>query len=1213
MEKTFSLTPQQEAVVTNRGGNLLVAAAAGSGKTKVLVDRIMERICHEHQNITDFLVITYTKAAATELRAKITTELSKRLAANPSDKHLQNQLHLVYGAQISTVHSFCANLLRSYSAMAKLAPDFRVMEAQESRVMKADVMEDLLEHIYANLEKHPNIKSFIEELAFGRDDRAVPAILYGVYDTVQSHPWREDWVKHCLSSMDVSHFTDAVETPWGKYLVENAKSYIRSQLPLVEMAIDICNCDEAMAAAYADTLQADYRKLVSIVCAKTWNDIVLAKDIPWERLKPVRKTSDVPELTKERIKQLRDKYKGAVKNKLQAFDALSETVLEDLQKTENSIKGVFELVKLFTNRYGTKKLTNNVVDFSDLEHLTIGLLLDPKTHERTEVAADICKNYCEIMVDEYQDSNGVQETIFEAISSGSNRFMVGDVKQSIYRFRLADPSIFLSHYNAYKSYTDAREGEPRKILLSQNFRSRPEILEATNDVMNSCMSPLVGGINYTEDEALSAGRTDFPEDEKISENAVELIAINMEGIAHAEAEDDAEGSDIDSVAKIDIEAQYVAKRIQKMLVEDTIMDEETHEMRPVTPNDIVILMRSTKNSAPHFVKALTDLGIASKSSRNKSIMDTTEIQTLYAYLQIIDNPGQDIPLVSVMASPLVGFTADDLADIRINSKDTSCFYEALVAYTENPELPDNHKSKAFMQQLSKLRSMVPYSRLSDLFNELLFVTDAEDVFGSLKNGEQRMANVRKFADMITSFEMGGARGLFSFLCHIESLIEQGEELPQASACLLEDEAVTLMSVHASKGLEFPIVFLSDMSRRFNISDVKGTTLLHPTLGVGVQLVEKDKGYRHPTIARTAIADSILAETKSEELRVLYVAMTRAKQRLIMTYCDKLTRTMQRLFADVEYPLPATVSQSVNTPGEWVLLTALLRPEAKCLRKLTGRGTTEHHKGKYPWNIKVINANDIHSKTLTMSEISESAALTEDDVVLPVEELEGLDTIAIQEDLSFVYPHMAAIHTPAAATASSLGLEKKKISIRRPNFARKKGFSAAEKGTATHMFLQYADFQKCACEVDGIQNEINRLKEQKFMSDDEIGAILVPALKTLFTSDAGKKLASIPLSKLQREYRFSVLMPGNVIYGPEASDDDVLLQGVIDLFYIDEEGMHIVDFKTDYVDSDEVKAEKVHHYKTQLDTYAAALKEIHPDLPIASEELLFVRYGDICKV
>lgn len=1206
MEKTFSLTPQQQAVVTNRGGNLLVAAAAGSGKTKVLVDRIMERICREHQNITDFLVITYTKAAATELRAKITTELSKRLAADPGDKHLQDQMHLVYGAQISTVHSFCANLLRSYSALAKLAPDFRVMETQESRVMKADVMEDLLEHVYANLEKHPNIKSFIEELAFGRDDRAVPAIVYGVYDTIQSHPWREEWVKHCLSSMDVSKFSDAVETPWGEYLVENAKSYIRSQLPLVEMAIDICDCDEAMTTAYADTLQADYRKLVSIICAKTWNEIVLAKDIPWDRLKPVRKTSEVPELTKERIKQLRDKYKGAVKNKLQAFDAMSATVLGDLQKTESSIKGVFELVKLFSNRYGAKKLTNNVVDFSDLEHLTIELLLDPKTHERTDVAKDICKNYCEIMVDEYQDSNGVQETIFEAISSGSNRFMVGDVKQSIYRFRLADPSIFLSHYNAYKSYTDAREEEPRKILLSQNFRSRPEILEATNDVMNSCMSPLVGGINYTEEEALSAGRTDFPEDESVSKDTVELVAINMEEIASSEKEDD---EDTESIAKIDIEAQYVAKRIQKMLREDKIMDEDTHEMRPVTPNDIVILMRSTKNSAPHFVKALTDLGIASKSSRNKSIMDTTEIQTLYAYLQIIDSPVQDIPLVSVMASPLVGFTADELADIRIKNKDSSCFYEALVSYAERPELPDNHKSKVFLQQLTNLRSMVSHSRLSDLFTELLFVTDAEDVFGSLKNGEQRMANVRKFADMITAFEMGGARGLFSFLCHIESLIDQGEELPQASACLLEDEAVTIMSVHASKGLEFPIVFLSDMSRRFNISDVKGTTLLHPTLGVGVQLVEKDKGYRHPTIARTAIADSILAETKSEELRVLYVAMTRAKQRLIMTYCDKLTRTMQRLFADVEYPLPATVSQSVNTPGEWILLTALLRPEAKCLRELAGRGTTEHHEGKYPWNIKVVKASDIHSKTLTMSEISESAMMTEDDVALPVEELDGLDTSAIQEDLSFIYPHQNAIHTPAAATASNLGLEKKKISICRPNFAKKKGFTAAEKGTATHMFLQYADYHKCVNEVSGIESEINRLKEQRFMTDDEANAILVPALKTLFTSDAGRHLASISPEQLQREYRFSVLLPGTSLFGADASEDDVLLQGVIDLLYIDDEGMHIVDFKTDYLESEEMKADKAKQYKTQLDTYEAALKEIHPDLSVASKTLVFVRYGE----
>ena len=1212
MEKKFELTPQQKAVVTDRGGNLLVAAAAGSGKTKVLVDRIMERVCNENQNITDFLVITYTKAAATELRAKITAELSKRLAASPNNKHLQNQMHLVYGAQISTVHSFCANLLRTYAAMADLAPDFRVMEEQESRVMKADVMEDLLEHIYANLDKHENIKAFIEELAFGRDDSAVPAITYGVYDTVQSHPWRMEWVKQCLSNMDVRKFSDAAETPWGKYLIDNAKSYIRSQLPLVELAIELCEADEALSAAYTETLQADYRKLFDITCAVTWNDMVVAKDVAWGRLKPVKKTEQVSILTKERIRELRDKYKLAVKNKLQAFDAMSDTVLNDLSKTEASINGVFELVKLFTTRYSAKKRSNNVVDFSDLEHMTIHLLLDPKTHERTEVAADISKNYCEIMVDEYQDSNGVQETIFEAISTGSNRFMVGDVKQSIYRFRLADPSIFLSHYNAYKDYTEAREGEPRKVLLSQNFRSRPEILEATNDVMHSCMSPVVGGINYNEEEALAAGRTDFPEDEEISRNAVELVAINMEDIAGESTSDD-DAAESGSAAKIDIEAKYVAQRIQKMLREDTIMDEDTHEMRPITANDIVVLMRSTKNSAPHYVKALTDLGIASKSSRNKSIMDTTEIQTLYAYLQIIDSPVQDIPLISVMASPLVGFTADELADIRINQKETSCFYDALVEYAATPGLADNDKSKMFLAQLARLRSMTPYSKLSDLFTELLFETDAEDVFGSLSNGEQRMANVRKFGEMISSFEMGGARGLFGFLCHIESLIDQGEELPQASACVLEDEAVTIMSIHASKGLEFPIVFLTDLSRRFNTSDVKSTTLLHPTLGVGVQLVEKDKGYRHPTIARTAIANSILVETKSEELRVLYVAMTRAKQRLVMTYCDKLTRTMQRLLSDVEYPLPASVSQSVNTPGEWIILSSLLRPEAKCLRALTGLDTTEYHAGKYPWNIKVINARELHSKTLTMSEITESSMMSEDDVSLPVEEFDYLDSTKIRNDLAFEYKYQKAIHTPAVAAASTLSMVKRNVTIRRPNFAKKKGFSAAEKGTATHKFLQYADFQKCVNESDGIQQEIIRLKSDKFLSVDEADAVLVPALKTLFTSKVGKELALVPADQLHREYRFSVLAPGNEVFGEEASDDDVLLQGIIDLFYVDADGIHIIDFKTDYLDSDDMKAEKSAHYKTQLDTYAYALRAIYEKTPIADKTLIYVRYGKSVSV
>lgn len=1199
-ERKVTLTEQQQAVVSNRGGNLLVAAAAGSGKTKVLVDRIMAQVCDEGKDINDFLVITYTKAAAAELRAKITTELSKRLAADPSNQHIQDQMHLVYAAQISTVHSFCSKVLRTNAAVAGLTPDFRVAEEHESKVLRADAMMDTLEAVYQDIEKHPNIKAFIDELAFGRDDEAVPAIVHSVYDTVQSHPWRDEWVATCLDNMDVSKYTDAMQTPWGAYLVEDIKRYIKSQIPLVETAINICDREEALSLAYAGALNADMHKLVCILSAKTWDQLYAIKDAAWERMKPVKKSMEYSVTLQEQVKSLRDRYKKAVVNKLKSIDGTSEEVLGDLQKTEASIRGMFEMMHAFEKRYREKKELHNILDFSDLEHKTIELLIDPKTKERTEVAKDLSTQYVEIMVDEYQDSNGVQETIFSAVSNGHNLFMVGDVKQSIYQFRLADPSIFLGHYNEYADYTKAKDDEPRRILLSKNFRSRPEVLEATNAVMQNCMSPECGGIEYGEEEALSAGRTDFTPSVG---PVVELTAINMDSVGLT-TDDDDEGAE--AIAKTDVEARYVAQKVKELLANGKIMDEDTHEDRPITPNDIAILMRSTKNTTQHYVKALTDLGIATKSSRNGSIMDTAEIRTLYSFLQVIDSPLQDIPLVSVLASPLVGFSAEDIAKIKLCKPDFHYFYEAVLACA-----PHSTMCRQFVEQLERLRTMAPHCRLSELFTELLFLTDAEDVFGSMSSGEQRMANVQKFAEMITSAEAGGTKSLFSFICDMEALRDQGVELPQAAAGTLEDEAVSILSIHTSKGLEYPVVILSDLSRRFNTADQKGSALLHRELGAGVQVLDKKLMHRYPTIARTAIAAAFASESKSEELRILYVAMTRAKQKLIMTYCDKLERTMGRLASEVETPLPPAISKSVSNPGEWVLLTALTREESGPLWKVAKAAYAAPVSYGTPWAISVVEAKDVGGKTRTLEEL-ESSIDTDEEAAPEEKTFPNLDVDKLEEDLAFVYPHQKATHTPSTAAASKLtGKAQKSITIRRPDFAKaKKGFTASERGTATHMFMQYANYQRCATEGESaIREEIARLKMTGFMAAEDADAILVSTLVEFFKSKAGRDLAMLPIGSMRREFPFAVLVPANTVYGEDAPDsDDVLLQGIIDMFVETDDGMlHIYDFKTDYIADEADEAEKTAHYKPQLEIYANALQAIYHK-PVADKNLVFLRTG-----
>lgn len=1196
----IELTKQQKAVVENRGGNLLVAAAAGAGKTQVLVDRIMSMVCEEGKNINQFLIITFTRDAAAQLRAKITSKLSERLAEKPEDAHLQKQMSLVYAAQISTVHSFCSNLLHEHAAEAGLAPDFRVGDDMECKALRADVMDDVMEQVYLNIDESPDISAFID-LTVGRDDEAVRAILHGVYDTIQSHAWPQQWADACVANMDVSSYSDAAETPWGDFLMNDVKRYARSQIELVESARALCDMDDGLALAYNDALLDDQGKLASLLSARTWDEMFAIRGQKWARLKPIKKGKEVNVIIQDQIKALRTRYKDGINGKLEAINGDSAEVLSDLSKTALSVAGMFHIVKMFDAQYSAKKQSLGILDYSDLEHQTIRLLLT-EDGKKTQAAEQISKQFESIMVDEYQDTNEVQETIFEALSNGTNRFMVGDVKQSIYAFRLADPTIFLAHYDTNKLYSEAGEGEPRKILLTKNFRSRPEILAATNAVMRTCMSKEVGGITYDDNEALVPGRKDFVAS---GSPVVELAAIDMRGVS-----DDDRDEDGAALAKVDVEAKYVATRIKDILDNETIMDENTGFLRRVNPGDIAIIMRAAKNSARHYIKALADLGIPTKSSKTDSLMDTDEVNILYCFLQVIDNPYQDIPLVGILASPLFGFTADELANVRLAKKSATSLFEALQVYGET-----NRKAREFLDILATLRNKVPYTRLSNLYYELIDLTAARSVFGSYSNGEQREANIYAFGEVVSSYEKNGARGLFQFLCYIESLREEGIELPQPTIGADED-AVTVMSTHSSKGLEFPIVFLSDLSRRFNQSNLKSSVLLDRDLGAGVQVYDTTLDYRYPTIARNAIAAKSVLDSKSEELRILYVAMTRAKQKLVMTYCDNLGKTLTRLADEAQTPLPPSEVLSVNCPGQWVVQTALTRPESAQLYKAIAMlPPTDAETDGMPWHITYVSAADIGGEKKTMAEL-ESVSDTDieaDAAALDAERFPAPDAELMAADLSFQYQHEAATKTQSIAAPTSLERKSPEIKIQFRHYGNvKKGPTAAERGTAIHLFLRYADFRVCANEPNGVVSELARMKMKQFLLPDQANAVDTKMLQSFFHSTVGNQIAKLDPNSMQREFRFSVLVPANKALPDTTSEEPVLLSGIVDFFYETEDGIVLYDFKSDYIDSDEAMAEKVSTYKKQLDVYAEALEEICKK-KVIERKLVFLRTASAVDV
>ncbi len=1194
------LTEQQQAVVDNRGGDLLVSAAAGAGKTEVLAERIMSKVVGEGKNINDFLIITYTRDAAAQLRAKITNKLSAALAKDPHNEHIQKQMHLVYAAQISTVHSFCGTLLRANAAAVGLTPDFRVADDAECKSIRADVMNDVMEQVYANISKTPDIAAFLD-LTVGRDDLAVQAILHQVYDTIQSHPWPDKWVASCVDGMDTANATDAAETPWGRYIVDDIKRYAARQVDIVKGVQNLCDLDEALSVAYNGAISDDIGRFLTLSEATRWDQVFEQKDAKWARLKPIKKGADYDVALQEQIKSARDRYKKNLKAKLESINGVSAEVLEDLAKTRPSVSGMFAIVQQFAKAYQAKKQTLSIMDYSDLEHFAIKLLLDEETGKKTEVGESISKQYQEIVVDEYQDTNAVQETIFAAISNGENRFMVGDVKQSIYAFRLADPSIFLGHYDAYKPYQEASGNEPRKIALTKNFRSHPEILEATNAVMRTCMSKEVGGIDYNEDEALSAGRTDFP---TATQPVVELATIDMRGLTdETESEDDTGAT----LAKVDVEARYVASRVRKMLDEETIVDEATGQQRPVRASDIAILLRAAKNSARHFIKALSEQGIASKSTKNGSLLDTEEVSTLYCFLQVIDNPYQDVPLVGILASPLFGFTAEDLAQAKLSKKKAVTFFEAIQAYAETSD-----KAKAFLAALEDLRNMVPYTRLTALYNHIVDTCNARAVYGSYQNGAQKEANIFAFGEIISDFERNHARGLFQFLCHIEALREQGVEFPQP-AVGAENDAVTVMSTHTSKGLEYPVVFISDMSRRFNQNSLKDSVLLDRELGAGVQVYDVDLDYRYPTIARNAISAKMVANSRSEELRILYVAMTRAKQRLIMTYCDNMDKAVGKLIDDVQVPLPPSVSQSVNCPGGWLLLTAMSREEGAPLYELAGyTQPTDVISDASPWSVTCVSAGDIGGEKRTMAELE----VDEDEEpavdMTKEESFPAPNADQLREDLSFIYPHEEATRTPSTAAPTSVKKVTPKIKVQFHAYGVEKKVTPTQRGTAIHKFMQYANYRRCVDEPNGVDAEFVRIKMEGYMEPEEAAAVDLNIIRKFFASDAGKHLASIPYEKTKREFRFSVLVPANEALPDVQTTEPVLMSGIIDFFVDTGDSIILYDFKSDYVEDEAAIAEKTETYSYQINVYAKALEQICRK-PVSEKQLVFLRPGILRKV
>ena len=1166
-----TLTKQQLAAVESRGRSLLVSAAAGSGKTKVLVERLFSYVEHDGADLDDFLIITYTRAAASELRGKIARALSERLESRPDDRHLQRQLLRLYRADIKTVDAFCTALLRENCHLLgedeqhhSLRPDFRVLDEQDASVLQERVLGRVLDRFYEGLRPGDGGMLLADTLGAGRDDSALAELVLELHKKLQAQPFEQEW----LAQQDAfwrSAPQHVEDTPYGALLLRAVRRKARHWALLLRRAAAEMDQNAALAAHYAPSFAAAADDLDALceAAGRGW-DAARACEVTFPRLGVV-KDADGGGL-KVRMKSLWDACKASSKKLGDWLDASSAEAAEDLRAMAPAMCALIALTGEFSRAYQSEKRRRNAADFSDQEHEAIRLLIGADGAP-TELAHTVSQRYREIMVDEYQDTNEVQNRIFEAISrEGKNLFTVGDVKQSIYRFRLADPRIFLRHYRDYPPEAEAAEGESAKLLLSRNFRSRREVLQATNFIFSNILSVEMGELEYGADERLYAGASYEDSDRCAAEfHLVDLPTQSGEQRVRAP----------------EAEAGFVADYIAQMLSSKfPVQDERSRELRPVRQEDIVILMRSPNTRMAAFRRALESRGLRCAAAPGDDFYATMEIAVTFALLQIIDNPRNDVPLIAALRSPIFGFTPDRLAQLRAAKRDGD-FYDALAC-------DEGEDTRAFLALLAQLREDAQVMNVHELLASIYERCNVLGVFGAMPGGEERRENLLAFLRQAKEFDEAGYRGLFSFVSHLRELLESGNAA--APVAPRAGGGVRIMSIHKSKGLEFPVVILCDLARRFSDQDYKASVLVHPQLGLGPVCVDRARRIRYPTVARRALERTLRREDKAEELRLLYVAMTRAKEKLVLvhTMANAASR-IKELLTVTSCPVLPEVIDERGCMGDWVMLPLLCRAEAEPLRALAGLDATQIvEDGDTPW-VTAVHDGLSHIKA------PERAAQ-------PAEETGGelrLDRAALE----YVYPYETETHMPAKLTATQLKgralddeiaedapppLPPRLRTLGKPRFlSGEHGLTGAERGTAIHLAMQYLDFTGPAT-VEAVRTQVAQMLERRLLTPEQAEAVDLRAIARFLQSDVAARIRSS--DSVRREYRFSILYPAQAVDAAARSGDEVLLQGVVDCFFEENGELVVLDFKTDHITHAQL-AERREHYRPQLESYAAALERI----------------------
>lgn len=1301
-------TEEQQKVIDTHGIDVLVSAAAGSGKTAVLVARILEMVTSPVHpvDIDRLLVVTFTNAAAAEMRQRIRDALEVRAEQEADNEHLQRQLVLIHNAKITTIHSFCLQVLRSHFHLIGLDPGFRVADEAEMQLLRQDVLKEVLDETYETEAENQEFHEFLEQFSPGKDDRPVMEAVLALYHFSMGQPWPLEWLQECremyvgggaaLAKTDSAEqkkeepdngskleedsakegeeqnnqtervcgkTCDGLHDPlWLRAAVDDTKHVLEEAGNLVQRAYDTA-MEPFGPAAYGLALLDDLEQIERVACAQDYHGLAAAFRgmHPYKRLS-TKKDPDVLEEKKQLVKDLREAAKTALAGvRTRYFYDTPEVIRDEFERSGLSVRWLTYLTEAFSKRLAQRKAEKNMLDFSDLEHLALQILVERKDGENHPSAAarEYAGQFEEIMIDEYQDSNLVQELILGSVSGGGcgahNLFMVGDVKQSIYRFRLARPELFLEKYHAYPQLETAQ-----RIDLHKNFRSRYEVLNSVNYIFRQIMTENPGGIVYDEDAALYAGAK-FPErvdlcaekdawvqdggkpesdaSQSMKKEEANGALLKAEEINETSSRESAYTTELwltesDTARRRETEARMVGARIEAMVGKEQIWDRDltpegwTEGMerggyRPVQYKDIVILLRTVSGWADTFGSVLTEMGIPNFTGSQSGYFSAAEVRTVLSYLQVLDNPRQDIPLAAVLHSAIGGLDEEELAWIRSESEEGS-FYECCRSYLESgADKAIKEKLEHFFDMLERFRARAEYTPVHLLLWEILDETGYGAYAQALPAGSQRKANLDMLVEKAIAYEATSYRGLYHFVRYIENLKKYEVDYGEANIGSESDNTVRIMSIHKSKGLEFPVVFVCGMAKQFNETDSRAKAVMHPSLGIGCDCVDTRLRTRQASLLKKIIQKTTSMENLGEEMRVLYVAMTRAKEKLILTGCvgnmEEQAAKWSQTAATPGETLPYSSLTGASSYLDWVMPALMRHPDARMLALSLHIPYEEFDQSVWKKRMekgKPVDKTDAFSthyefyamakglfeaeefRQADKEQASLAALLNPDLSVCADEEARKYLAHVFSEDFAYQYERGQKIagklsvselkkrsQEPEETDAKQLYAPEEEEII--PGFYRTDvQVKGAARGTLYHTFMENLDFSK----KEELQMQLEELVNCGKMSRDEASAVRLSDIRRFLKTKTGKGMEQAARAgKLHREQPFVLGVPAETIQKEWSGDETVLVQGIIDAWFEDEDGAVIlVDYKTDHIADREKLAER---YRGQLSYYAQALEQL----------------------